>query len=356
MAGMAGMSCSPKKREGRGEAEPAELPPAAHRAFYYWRTVLALGAAERRALAEHAIDRIYLRMFDVAWEHERAELVGKVQLGAGQALPVGRTGQVIELAPVVFVRVEVLRQLSGEARAQLAGELWREVAARAQLLGFVPRQLQLDCDWTDGTREAFFSLVREVKRHSGLPLSSTIRLHQVKYRERTGVPPVERGMLMFYNMGKISAEAGARSIFDPEAASRYVSRVGEYPLPLDVALPIWSWTVHVRDGQVLDVLQSTDPAELDGVDFLKAAGGGRYAATRSAFFRGALLREGDELVGEVIGPAEAAAAAAMLAPHLRRGGQGEGRSPRTVALFDLSERNLSRHGATSLEELFATIR
>lgn len=363
-----GSGCSSEKARGSGaagetiegpRASPAELAarPAARRAFYYWRTVFQLSEAERRALAEHRIERIYLRMFDIAWQDERVELVGKVAPGddATRAqLPLDERGAPLELVPVVFVRVEVLRQLSDEARAELAGELWREVKARAERLGFAPRELQLDCDWTDGTREAFFALTREVKRQSGLTLSATIRLHQVKYRERTGVPPVERGMLMFYNMGKITAEAGSRSIFDPEAASRYVSRVGEYPLPLDVALPIWSWTVHVRDGQVLDVLQSTDPAELEGVAFLKPLGGGRYAATQTAFFRGALLREGDELAGDVTGPAEARAAATMLAPHLAR--LGEGISPRVLALFDLSERNLSRHGRPSLEHLFATIR
>lgn len=357
--------CSSKDRDARDStppgptASPAELAarPAAHRAFYYWRTVFQLSDVERRALSEHRIERIYLRMFDIAWQDDRAELVGKIAPGndATRAqLPSTPDGAALDFVPVVFLRVEVLRQLSAEARTQLAGELWREVQARAELLGFSPRELQLDCDWTDTTREAFFALTREVKRQSGLLLSSTIRLHQVKYRERTGVPPVERGMLMFYNMGKITAEAGSRSIFDPEAASRYVSRVGEYPLPLDVALPIWSWTVHARDGQVLDVLQSTDPAELEGVAFLKPLGGGRYAATQTAFFRGALLREGDELAGDVTGPAEAQAAAAMLAPHLAR--LGEGISPRVLALFDLSERNLSRHGRPSLEQLFATIR
>jgi hypothetical protein len=341
------LGCSPEH-----PARVAAEGPPARRAFYYWRTVLQLSAAERQALAELRIERVYLRMFDVVWQDERAQQVGAVRLAEGQALPAN-----VELVPVVFVREEVLRRLPDEARRAMTAELWREVQARAAAMGFAPRQLQLDCDWTDGTREPFFAMLRELKELSGLPLSATIRLHQVKYRERTGVPPVERGMLMFYNMGKVSAEPGARAIFDSASASRYVSRVREYPLPLDVALPIWSWTVQVRGAGVVDVLQSTDPSELEGQSFLQRADGGRgvrYRATATAFFRGALLREGDELVGEVTGPQEAAAAAALLAPALAP--LPSAGTPRTLALFDLSERNLSRHGSSTLERLFHSLR
>lgn len=345
----AGLGCSERKVAELG----AERGPAARRAFYYWRTVLELGEAERAALRALAIERIYLRMFDVAWQDERAEQVGKVSLAAGQTLPVGRDGP-IELVPVVFVREEVLRKLSREQRAEMTVALWKEVAARAAALGFAPKELQLDCDWTDGTREAFFAMLQQLEGLSGLPLSSTIRLHQVKYRERTGVPPVERGMLMFYNMGKFSAEPGSRMIFDAESAAKYVARLGEYPLPLDVALPLWSWTVHVRDGAVLDVLQSTDPSELEGAEGLRRVQGEgvRYRATKTTFFRGVLLREGDELAGEVTGPEQVAAAAALLKARLPRAGG----TPRTLALFDLSARNLARHDAGSLERLFSSLR
>jgi hypothetical protein len=127
------------------------------------------------------------------------------------------------------------------------------------------RELQIDCDWTDLTRAAFFDFVTELRvlvHREGALLSATIRLHQVKYRERTGVPPVDRGMLMFYNMGGITADADTRSIFDRARAESYLARLPEYPLPLDAALPIWSWTVHTRGDRVVGLLQSTDPAEL----------------------------------------------------------------------------------------------
>jgi hypothetical protein len=165
------------------------------------------------------------------------------------------------------------------------------------------------------------------------------------------VPPVERGTLMFYNMGKFSADLDARMIFDADSAAKYLARIDDYPLPLDVALPIWSWTVHLRDDMVVGLMQSTDPAELPALDFLAADGPERFVATRSAFLHGTFLREGDVLKVEVTGPAETSAAEAMLAPHLR----GDG-AARTITLFDLSERNLTRHGTDQLDRVFRSLR
>jgi hypothetical protein len=317
--------------------------PPVVRSFYFWRTTFALSAEETRALAELGVARLYVRVFDIGWSEaeRRAVPLGPIAVPAGSRAPAG-----VEVVPVVFVRDEVLRHA---AVGPLAVQLWGEVQRRAAALGVLPRELQVDCDWTEHTRDAYFGLLLRLRAVSHVALSATIRLHQVKYRERTGVPPVDRGMLMFYNMGRFSADPDARAIFDVDSADRYVARVGEYPLPLDVALPIWSWTVQVRDDAVVGLLQSTDPAELDASDALAHDGDGRHVATRTTFFHGQLVREGDVLKAETTGPTETLNAAALIAPHLADDRR------RTVALFDLSERNLRRHDSRSLERVFRTV-
>ena len=320
--------------------------PEARRAFYFWRTTFALSSAEQQAIAALHVERIYLRVFDLGWDDHAVAALGPVS-GAGP-VPAG-----VEIVPVVYIKAEVFKHLTPPQLPAVAAEAWRKVAGRAAALGFAVHELQLDCDWTDGTREGFFGFVRALKVAAAVPLSATIRLHQVKYRERTGVPPVERGTLMFYNMGKFSADADARMIFDAESAAKYLARVDDYPLPLDVALPVWSWTVHTRDELVVGLLQSTDPAELPALDFLRAEGTARFVATRDAFLHGELLREGDVLKVEVTGPTETLGAAAMIAPHLAATTPGHAR---TITLFDLSERNLARHGTDQLEKVFRAIR
>ncbi len=331
------------------EAAAREPAPPAQRAFYYWRALFQLSAEQRRAVRELGVARIYLHLFDVGWSEREAEpeTIAPVTFAPGERAPDG-----IEIVPVVFVANQVFKQLPRAESAAFARRVWDQVRARAERLGFDPREVQLDCDWTETTRDPFFAFVaalRELARADRVALSATIRLHQVKYRERTGVPPVDRGMLMFYNMGRFSAASGDRAIFDPEAAGRYLGRVADYPLPLDVALPIWAWVLHVRDGGVHDLLQSADPAELETLPFLARIGRDRYRATRNAFWRGSLLREGDELKVEAIGPNEALTAARMIAPRLAA-------QSRTVSLFDLSERNVTRHGLDALAQVFAAVR
>ena len=79
-------------------------------------------------------------------------------------------------------------------------------------------------------------------------LSATIRLHQVKYYKQAGIPPVDRGMLMFYNMGKLNALTAENSIYNSNDAAGYIETVDDYPLKLDLALPAFSWAVHFRNS------------------------------------------------------------------------------------------------------------
>lgn len=323
------------------------------RAFYYWRTTLSLSNAERKALTELGVQKLYLRLFDVVLTGEGSP----VTVGRLQGSDPSEISQLPELVPVVFLRNEVFEQTQVARAASLAALVWNEVIATLPVRDPSQRaalnELQLDCDWTDATKVQFFEFLRALRKlaPSTVLLSATIRLHQVKFVERTGIPPVDRGMLMFYNMGRFDASDSERAIFDAEVAERYLERLGEYSLPLDVALPIWSWTLQLRDDRVVGLLQNTDPAELPNLDFVSAKTAHRFEVSRTTFLHGQLLRQGDVLKGESLNAAELATAAQLLARHLRRSAK-----PRTVALFDLSERNLKRHHTSTLEEALATLR
>ncbi len=325
--------------------------PAPSRAFYYWRTTFELTPSERKALVELHVDKLYVRAFDVAPGSGAAPtFLGVVRASPPQMLPAG-----IDIVPVVFVKNQVFADAEPGSEQALAERVWNEAARVGKLLSGARslNELQVDCDWTDATRARFFEFVRALRRvcAPSTRLSATIRLHQIKFRERTGVPPVDRGMLMFYNMGRFSGDARDRAIFDANVAERYLARLDDYPLPLDAALPIWSWTLQLREQAVVGLLQSTDPAELPALDFVKAQSSKDFAVTRTTFLHGSLLREGDVLKAETLNAADLRRAANLLANNLASTSER-----RTVALFDLSERNLSRYGLDSLEQAFQVVR
>ncbi len=144
-------------------------------------------------------------------------LIGKLAVTDRARVPAG-----IEVVPVVFLREEVLRRGAARLGPHRRRSVGRGPAPHGPARGDPARaaaRLRLDRRQPRRVLRA----ARAVREQSGLPLSSTIRLHQIKYRERTGVPPVERGMLMFYNMGQFSADPEARAIFDP-GAPRATSR------------------------------------------------------------------------------------------------------------------------------------
>lgn len=320
--------------------------PATRRAFYYWRTVFALTAGEKAVLRDHGIGRLYLRFFDVTWDAASNRALPAGRLAWRDAAPPG-----IEIVPVVFLRNEVFGLEPDPAG--LAGRVWKLAGSLAAGAGVSFRELQVDCDWTDGTRAAFFTFCRALKTlgaASGTRLSVTVRLHQVKYRNRTGVPPADRALLMFYNVGRIEAAPARSSIFNPEDAARYAPFLDGYPLPLDAALAVFSWAVHGREGRVVGLIEKVGAPDLDARPFLRRTAPGRWTASEPAFFRGAYLMRGDTLALEASTPALAREAADLLSKHFRPRGEF------TLALFDLDERNLAAWSADDLEKVFTAFR
>jgi hypothetical protein len=152
-------------------------------------------------------------------------------------------------------------------------------------------------------------------------------------------------------MGRIEADPDAPAIFDPDRAAAYLARLADYPLPLDVALPIWSWVRHVRGDRVVGLMQDTARTDLASQPWLRPSGARRFEVTETAFLDGVLLRRGDFLDTEESTPSTTRAAAALLATRLAAAAGG-----RTIVLFHLSEKNLARYEDSDLDQVFASLR
>ncbi len=311
-------------------------------AFYYWRTSWSPTPELLAGLAGNNVGRVYARFFDVDWDAATGAPAPVAPLRFDGAWPAG-----VEAVPVVYLTNEVF--LRTRAPAALAARVWTKAAAMADAQGLKPKEIQVDCDWSDASRARYFAFVaalRKLAAARGVALSATIRLHQVKYARRTGVPPVDRGMLMFYNMGRLQAGSPRPSIYNAEDAAAYAASIARYPLPLDVALPVFSWLVHERDGRIVGLVENADATALDAAPGFALSEPGAYRARDSFFFRGNWLRRGDVLRVESMDPALTRAAAAQAAA-----GAGQGRAFGTVAFFALDEGRLKRYAPTDFKRI-----
>jgi len=285
-----------------------------------------------------------MRFFDVVWDpaDRKAHPVSPLRFSAPPP-------DDVEIVPVVYLVNAVFLKMDASDVSQLADNVWGKVASMTSEQRIAFREFQVDCDWSDDSRANYFrfvDLLHDKAKSEGKSLSSTLRLHQVKYAERTGIPPVDRGMLMFYNFSQIQGREPGHSIFDADDARKYSSFISSYPLKLDVALPIFSWSVHAREGSVLGLLEGIGSADAGSYDGFQKQAPDRYVATRSFFFRGRYFMEGDSLLVEETTPAETKQAAVLA-----KTGAGWLKRYDTVALFDLDAKQLNIYSTVEIRSI-----
>ena len=219
---------------------------------YYWKTVFKLSEPEKQFLKEHKVEKLYLRSFDVDYDVDYD--------GYQKSIPIATTRFVseipenVEVIPVVYISQSAVKK-----DHQFAKVLYERIKAMGKRNRFEDKiwEIQLDCDWTSGSRESFFSLCREVvdiAHKDGIEVSATIRLHQLKQT----VPPVDRGVLMLYNTGSLYRKETKNSILSYSDVAPYLKGKINYEMPLSLAFPIYGWAVLFRNNQFAAILHHTD--------------------------------------------------------------------------------------------------
>ncbi|MDX2133506.1 MAG: hypothetical protein SFV52_01895 [Saprospiraceae bacterium] len=274
-------------------------------AFYYWQTTLTGTEIQVQYLDSLRCKRLFIKVLDIG----KDELTGTIRPYALLEVSDTRLLQNRDWAPCVFITNEVFEGMSTEKADWLAERTLVAVDDIARRMPAPYRELQIDCDWTAGTREAYFAYLDKVARgmDSLTELSATIRLHQYKFPGMTGVPPVDRGILMAYNTGDVVHFERENAIYNPRDADKYWhGRQSTYPLPLDLALPLFSWTLLYRDSVLYKIIPGIPWQDLnDSLRFgliEQSLEVSRYRVMRETFIGGHYLRPGDLLRTEAISP------------------------------------------------------
>lgn len=230
-------------------------------AFYYWKTQLNIGHYEQQVLDSIKAKTLYLRLFDVDWlkQEDAPQPLGMLQSGALQ-----NTG--IQYIPVVYITQRCLLRLNDKDLPGLTEKIAGLIEQLCTKYNIRCEEIQLDCDWTQHSSKLYFNLLRKFRQQPFIKekiLSCTIRMHQVKYTMSNGVPPVDRGLLMVYNMGNLTQYGSHNSILDTREARQYLKYIANYPLPLDIALPLYYWSALFGQKRFQHIVYNVGKEHLD---------------------------------------------------------------------------------------------
>lgn len=311
-------------------------------AFYFWKTNVEITARQTAYLDSLGVHRLYLRFFDVDLLAGEPQPVSEINFNGKDSLP-------YEIVPVVFITNRTFESLDMEKSRQLAALVFNKIKYLSEVkLKSTPQEIQLDCDWNQTTRDRYFAFLEALKKLTSgqnQDISATIRLHQVKFASRTGIPPVNSGMLMWYNTGEVTDINETNSILNDQKTKAYLSGFEDYPLPLDVVLPVFSWGVLFRDGQFELLLHPLTKEEMADTAFFKPGRPDYFTILKNGYFKGHYLYAGDEIRLEKVSQKQLTKAAEQVRHLLKQ-------DSFRLAFYHLEDMALERYPANFLRTLF----
>jgi hypothetical protein len=223
-------------------------------AFYYWKTIFKISVSEKATLSENQVQKLYIRYFDIDSNPITNQIFPQSPIHFEQK-PLG-----FEIVPVIYIKNQIMltENLDILDLAQKTYDYINQINKKNEISC---QEIQIDCDWTLKSKDNYLKFIDVFKKISAKKLSATIRLHQIKYFHETKIPNVDKGVLMYYNMGKIAPDS-LNSIYDKLIAEKYLISIQKYPLSINIALPIYSWAIHIRENKVLGLKNKLDVSEI----------------------------------------------------------------------------------------------
>jgi hypothetical protein len=229
--------------------------------FYSW---------ENSFDSENIKEKLYIKVLDIAYS-TKLEII-KTQLKSKPK----------DFVPVVYITNETMKNLDYSLVSNA-------ILKTLKNLDF--NEVQIDCDWSDSSQSNYFKLLKDLKEKLNKTISATIRLHQIKYYSKTGIPPVDYGVLMYYNMSNIGDFNTKNSILDNDIAKKYHYNFDTYKLKLKLALPLYSQAIQFRDNKSLSIFEGIEKKDFDSN--FKEVSVNIYKALNSFYFKGRYIYKED---------------------------------------------------------------
>lgn len=351
------------------------------RSFCYWKTDLNFEKEDDSLIKNLNVKHMYVRFFDVDWNPY-----------AKEPLPVATIHDIRlnesnpEITPSIFITNEVVLQANTKQLDSLASR----IAQRIQLIGTrmnetkadkianaivypkdyykrenykLPnydsikslemaklkvdfKEILIDCDWTEKSKKNYFYLLKQVKKEiPTAKIAATIRLWQYKYAEKAGTPPVDKGLLMCYNLTKPEDFKTKNSIGTSEELAQYITH-DQYKLKLDIALPLYSWAVVFRGNEFKGILSDYDQLRNDSIK-LKKASDTKYILQDDVLVGQTYLRNGDEIRIEKISEDELEKMISIVKSKIKIDNQTR------VTFFSFDKKYINDYGTQNISNYYA---
>ncbi len=317
-----------------------EKPKHVERAFYYWKSNdWSLNSTEDSIIDKCKIRKLYIKFFEV----EKNSVMGLVPVSKTELHLYNKDSLVI--VPTVYLRNDVFKGADHATLDKLADNVNFLINKYKEdkFQQLKADEYQMDCDWTISTKDNYFYFLKKIKQLSGKTISCTLRLYPYKYPDKMGVPPVDKAMLMCYNLINPIENEGKNSILDIKELKSYFDTDKKYPLKLDIALPLYSWVMVYQNNHFNEVMY-TDTKNLKKI--LRQQKPMWYEVTKDTLIDGFYLRAGDKVKVEETTPEQMPEAIAAIKDKIHLA------DTVTVSLFHLDEQQLSRFSNEELSGFY----
>lgn len=349
--------------------------------FCYWKTNLYFQEEEDSLIKKLEVKHLYVRFFDVDYNP-----YSKEPLPVATIWDVSLNKSNPEITPSIFITNEVVlksdkKQLDSLAvrmakRIEQIGEKMNNSKAENLASSIVYpkdyykqenrkrlnydsvksielsklkvdfKEILIDCDWTEKSQKNYFYLLKQIKNQfPSAKITATIRLWQYKYASKSGIPPVDKGLLMCYNITKPEDFQTKNSIGTSEELAQYITH-SDYKLKLDIALPLYSWAVAFRGNQFKGILSNYDQLIKDTLK-VKKTSDSKYVLQDDVLVGQTYLRNGDEIRIEKISNDELDKMISILKSKIQIDNQTK------VTFFSFDKKYINDYGTENISNYYA---
>ena len=231
------------------------------KAFYYWKSNNSLREVGLKDLNELGVKKLYVKLFEVDYNEVQGNY--PYEKNRLSTYDLEKTDSV-QVVPTIFIKNGIFQYNDEKSLDKLADNIvflidkyHKEEYGDSKVI-FNYDEIQIDCDWTKTTKDKYFYLLKKIKSLSGKQLSCTLRLYPYKYPDIMGVPPVDKAMLMCYNLIQPLTNKDQNSILDIAELKKYLNEKRNYAVHLDIALPVFYWSQLYKNNQFQQLVPLTE--------------------------------------------------------------------------------------------------